>query len=205
MIKKIFEFYFRCYKYFRLDIDQSTVDYKSLCTVDTQLFSFKILNRIEDIKYFHESKFSAENLQLIQTRLSKPKEFTCFLFIENATNKVAMMAWINTSPSYYIYEMNKHVKYQSHQALFENSVTWPEFQRKGLYISMLCNQIEYSKQNKITEAFAVVYFKNIAPLKTLAKLGFKRIDKFPIYYRTGSITYTIKKILRIKNDGSAVR
>jgi hypothetical protein len=199
MITKIFKFFFKRYYYLKLDIKNSSIDYNKFISLDNSIFEYKELNS-NDFGLFFENKFSEQKLEVIKKRLLNFQDFQGFVYVERNTKKIAMIAWINKSKKYFVREFNRFEYYKLNEVLFEDSITWTEYQKKGLYISMLCHQINYSKVNGIETAFAVVYFKNIAPLKTLAKLGFKRIDFKSIYYRKGSITFAFRKLLKLKNE-----
>lgn len=195
-IIKVLEFYFKCYGYYKLD--SKLFDYpsfKHLCLKNTDFQKIDLGE--EHYELFEKKKLNQEYLKIIKNRLRVNSGFIGFAYIHKPTNDLAYYCWINVSPSYFVKELNKRYTYGKNNALFEDDQAFEPFLRLGLHQSMMIKRIMHCKENGIEYIYIVIQCKNTPALNTLKKINFKRINLIPIYYRKGSLGYTVSKVKKV--------
>jgi hypothetical protein len=193
MFRKIAEFYFLYYGFFKLKPNKFYLEKSNSDIIKG--FEFRILNS-SDLVYFEKLNLVEYYFTICKNRLNNPNEFLCFALIDLTSCDLAYYSWINQSEMYYIKEVNVKMKLKLNQSvLFEDDNTIEKYRKKGFHKFMMNKRIEYCINNNIHSIFIAIYLKNIPALRTIKSIGFRKINKMSIYYRQGTIGYTLNKFL----------
>ena len=190
MLRKILTFYFKIYGIFQLELDN--IDFKE--KILDEKFEFRILNSDEIWllkKINSKRKFFDWYEKIIEST-----DYKCFVIIDKVKNCLAYYSWVNFSNNYYLHEVNTTLNFKEIDAcLFQDDNTMEEYRRLGLHTYIMNERIKYCKQLGIKRVYITIFLKNKPAIKTVKKFNFKRTNIFPIYYRKGTISYSIKKVI----------
>ena len=195
-IRKIFEFYFKYYGFYSLQIKSFTPIFNVNHQEIERQFSFKILTSA-DLGYLEQTAIAPNYVSSYSNRLNADSGFLCFALIDIKNNQLAYYSWINSNNSYLVKEINQIFDFKSiNSVLLEGDYTFETYRGKGLHTYMMQKRLEYCFQNKIEQAFIAIHLRNNVALRVIGKFGFKQKNLIPFYYRSGTATYTIKKITK---------
>lgn len=192
-LKKIFEFYFKCFGYYKLSTNSFNAEnYYNLKLKDNRFKKIELESK--HLILFQKKKLSDKYLSIVAERLKDSSGFVGFAYIDKERNDLAYSCWINLSSGYFVTELNRRIDYGTQTALFEDDQVYEPYFRIGLHQSMMIERIQYCKKHNIDDIFIVIHCRNTPALNTIKKFNFKRINLVPVYYRRGSFSYTLSKI-----------
>jgi hypothetical protein len=195
-IINLFEFYFKSYGFYSFQIKSFIPVFIANQKEIERDFSFKILNSA-DVSYLEQTAIAPNYVSSYSNRLKADSGFLCFALIDIKTNQLAYYSWINSNNNYLVKEINQIFDFkETNSVLLEGDYTFESFRGRGLHTYVMQKRLEYCCQNKIEQAFIAIHFRNKAALRVVKKFGFKQKILIPIYYRSGTVTYTIKKIAK---------
>lgn len=194
MLKKIFEFYFKAYYRYQLNLEDLNIELflSQHSLILPPGFRFMILEE-SDITYFFSGLYSEERIQSNKERLADPYHRKCFAVIDTNYDRLAYSCWINSLKSYYHKEFECVYSHDGSTVLFETDFTEPNYRNLGLHSYCMMQRISYCKKAGFKKAVINIHIHNTPALKTVRKFGFSKSFKIPIALRKGSITYTFNK------------
>jgi hypothetical protein len=189
-VSLFFELIFRYYYVLNLDLLKLTIP--SSIEIDGA-FTFKILTE-EDLPYFSSFNKNDDYIDLCRSRL-KSSDFKCFAIIFQKENLLVHYSWVNYSNKYLVKELNKSICLKKkHRVLFEDDNTLLQFRGLKLHSYVFHKRINYSRSIGAKNALIMIYPRNKVALHTAKKMGFKRINLFPYFYRENSISFLAHKL-----------
>ncbi len=201
MLTKIFEFYFK--SYYRFELDLSGVEdaaYRSQFA--RQLpdgCEFRILTH-EDADLLIKGETSEQIRQSKLARLADTEHRKCFAIIDLEKNMLAYSCWTNSLKEYYHREFEKVFTHDGSLVLFETDFCSPTHRGMGLHSYCMLERVLYAKRQGFRKAVINIHIRNTPALRTVEKFGFKKTLRLPLAYRKGTITYTLNRILKRNNQ-----
>jgi len=195
MIRKFFEFYFKCYYRLFLNLEQVNIGlYKEKFFKPLgDKFVFKMLSK-EDMKYFEKMKIKESYRYILKDRFDNGDYHQCFGIIDIEKDQLAYYCWTNSLKKYYHNEFESYFRHNGDTILFENDLALPEYRKMGFHSYCMLQRILYAKQAGFKKAIINIYFRNKPALKTAMNFGFSKMFRFPVSFRKGAVKYTIDKL-----------
>jgi hypothetical protein len=189
-IRVFFELIFRYYYVLNLDLLKFNIP--NSIELDGE-FNFKILAE-EDLPYFSSFNKNNDYIDLCRSRL-KCSDFVCFAIIHKKENLLVHYSWVNFSDKYRVKELNKSIWLKKQQrVLFEDDNTLYQFRGLKLHSYVIKKRINYSRSIGAKNALIMIHPRNKVALHTAKKMGFKRINLFPYFYREKSLSFLAHKL-----------
>jgi hypothetical protein len=141
----------------------------------------------EDVILFEDLNLKSEYLSVLKNRLDN-ESFYCFGIIDKEKSQLVYYSWINCSNNYLIKEVNKTYNFSSTKScLFEDDNTKYNYRGLGLHSYVMIKRINFCLEYGIKKIYIIIDPNNLPAIKTIKKLGFKRINIIPFYFRYESI------------------
>ena len=116
----------------------------------------------------------------ILPRLQQETRFKGFAVIDQITNEIAYLSWIDFK-NIIIPEISFNKNLDPNEAFFFDDHCVIHHQRNGLHNAIFNDRISYCKKVGVKEVFIVIYLNNIRALQNLKKYNFKITNTFTYY------------------------